>query len=147
MGILLGDLSKPIKEQDIPYFQRLLQLIALHQGKAEHYRKELDELDETRYLIEYLKRKAVNDVAQHVLLETEATTQRQLTQHALIYHSACQKLFEYALRDFIITKYRVHEKQIDEWHVDLEHKLLYRKVKTTDSLTLDEVQEMTADIS
>lgn len=147
MGIILGDLSKKILEQDIPYFTRLIKLIGYHQHMIAHYHQELDKVDETCLALDYLKRQALknpeNDVAPHVLLETQSNVTRQFAQADLIFHSACAKLFQDALTSFILTKYHVHEKQIDEWHVDLEAKMLYRKVRTSEEETmpLEDVQE------
>lgn len=150
MGILKQDLSKKILDIDLPYFQRMTRLITMHQGKIEQCYLELNEIDDTRYSLDYLKRQAMkspeNDVAVHILLLTEIDIQRQFAQAELIRHSACAKLFQDALTQFIIIKYRVHEKQIEEWHIDLEGRLLYRKVKTSEEhgdLTLEEVQEIT----
>lgn len=134
MGLIIGDLSKPILEEDVPFFIDLLGLIAHHQTKADECEEDIAAFDKTHKMLDYLKRTtnvSNKQATSHLMAIMETSTQRQIANQQLVHHMVCHEIFQQQLYKFLISKYRVHKGNVEEWQVDIENREIFRRVKVT----------------
>lgn len=135
MGITLSDLSKNIKDEHADYLDVMMRLIAKHKSKAQECAKDITDIDQTTSMLLYSKcnRCATEEedwnVSPYSLIIAEEDTQRSLARQQLLQHTAIAQLFEDDLKDFLVAHYHIHKNIVDEWHIDLDNMLIFRKLK------------------
>lgn len=130
MGIILGDITKKIKPEHLYHFQHLLNLIAAHQNAAHELAQQIAAIETTRETLNVYRQqrsKDGQDVSLHIVLQHETDRQRMEVYQAQNYHLNLVALFETELNRFLCDAYRIHPKQVAEWHIDVQDMLLYRK--------------------
>lgn len=134
MGLLLSDMYRVIKDEDVSYFSSVLILIHKHRQKVNDFVVRLADIDETKAMLDYSKRvqeKLGNDVSQHCFLLANLAIEHHRVYQCLLQHQAIAAIFEHDLCHVLITKYCVHASHVDEWQIDLERKELYRRPRIT----------------
>jgi hypothetical protein len=133
MGIVLGDLSKPIREQDMPFFQKTIHYVEYFNHKHEQYETEIIFVHEIRQDVLALIEDAINGDA-HILLADELAHERQQTMQKANQAKMLAHLFQDAITRKLTKDYKIPTNQLQEWNIDLTKRLLYRTPPVTERL-------------